>query len=121
MSIMSRFPSKYLKGEHIEDGETVTIVDVRDELVGLIQDELPVLYVREHPKGIVLNRTNAVTLEKLLGEDETAWGGKTVEIFTEMTRNPNTGEYKPAIRFRAAPKKKAAKVAAEVEGEESPY
>jgi len=55
MSILSRFPSKYLKGDDIESGETVTIKVVRDELVGIDQDCKPVMYLEEYDRGIVLN------------------------------------------------------------------
>jgi len=46
MSILSKFPSKYLKGEDIEPGETVTIKDVKDELVGQAQENSPVSILR---------------------------------------------------------------------------
>ena len=37
MSMLSKIPSKYLKGHHIEAGEIVTIKEVCDEKVGVAQ------------------------------------------------------------------------------------
>ena len=73
MSIMSRFPTKYLKGDDIEAGETVTIKEIRDELVGSTQEVKPVVYLHEHERGIILNKTNAKSLVKVFGDDETTW------------------------------------------------
>ena len=58
------FRSKFLKGDDIEAGETVTIKDVRDELVGKDRKLKPVLYMEEYDRGIILNKTNARALVK---------------------------------------------------------
>ena len=44
-----------------------------------------IIYFREAQKGLVLNRTNASTLEFLYGSDSDVWLGKPVVLFTEMT------------------------------------
>jgi hypothetical protein len=126
MSILSKFPSKYLKGDDIEVGETVTIKRVRDELVGRDQDAKPVIYFDEHDRGIVLNLTNAKALVKVFGDEEDSWAGKRVTLFTEMTRNPNTGEMGPAIRMQAVTPSKSKKQVAEevskaVDGDTIPW
>ena len=123
MSILSRFPSKFLKGEDTVAGETVTIKYVRDELVGNPQEAKPVVYLHEHDKGIILNKTNAKALVKVLGDDETTWPGKKIVLTTVLTRNPSTGEDIDAIRMQAVPapkKKKEATVAASLD-DEIPY
>jgi hypothetical protein len=122
MSILSRFPSKYLKGDDIEPGETVTIKEVRDELVGMDQDGKPFLYLEEYKRGIVLNKTNATAVARTYGDDETTWPGKQLVLRTEPVSFK--GETTNAIRMQAAPtsrkKKEAAEVAASV-GDEIPY
>jgi hypothetical protein len=118
MSILDRFPSKYLKASDIAPGEVVTVREVRDELVGPEQDAKPVIYFHEHPKGVVMNVTNAKSIAKDLGEDETEWAGKKLVLSLIETRSPRSGEPVDAIRMKAAPlkKKAAAEVTAASEG-----
>ena len=86
MGIMSRFPTKYLKGDDIEPGEIVSIKEVRDEIVGVEQESLPVLYLKEYDKGIVLNKTNAKSIVGIYGDDERRWDGKKLMLVTETVR-----------------------------------
>jgi hypothetical protein len=78
MAIMAKFPSKFLKGDDIEAGETVTVKQVRDELVGLDQEEKPIVYFSEYDRGVILNKTNAKALVRVFGDDEAKWPGKKV-------------------------------------------
>ena len=120
MSIMARFPDNYLKGPDIEVGEVVTITHVKDERVGKDQELKPVLYVEEYKRGIILNKTNAKALVRILGDDETLWPGKKVVLITVPTRNPQTGEDCDAIRMQAVPTQKpkaTTKVAAALDDE----
>ena len=57
-------------------------------LVGPEQDAKPVIYFREHPKGVVMNVTNAKSVAKDLGEDETKWIGKRLVLSLIETRSP---------------------------------
>ena len=98
MGIMSRFPTKYLKGDDIEPGEIVSIKEVRDEIVGVEQESLPVLYLKEYDKGIVLNKTNAKSIVGIYGDDERRWDGKKLMLVTETVRFK--GETTNAIRMR---------------------
>ena len=82
MSILSKYPSKYLKGDDVEVGETCLIKEVRDELVGTAQELKPVVYFDEYPKGVILNKTNAKALVKVFGDDEMLWPGKRVVVTT---------------------------------------
>jgi hypothetical protein len=122
MAILSKFPSQYLKGDDIEPGETVTIKVVRDELVGMDQESKPVLYLDEYERGIVLNKTNARSLVKVYGDDETTWPGKKIVLHTEAVSF--RGETTNAIRMQAAAparrKKEAERVADEL-SDEIPY
>ena len=121
MSMLSKIPSKYLKGHHIEAGEIVTIRKVCDEKVGVAQEDLPVIYFDEYDRGIILNRTNIKALVKDLGDDEDTWPGRRVVLTTVPARNPSTGEDIDAIRMQAAPaKKKAAAITATAFADEVP-
>src|SRR6476469_10432174 len=99
MSILDRFPSKYLKASDITAGDIVTVKEVRDELVGPEQDAKPVIYFREHQKGVFMNVTNAKSIAKDLGEDETEWTGKQLVLSLIETRSPRSGEPVDAIRM----------------------
>ena len=111
-----------MKGDDIEPGETVTIKEVRDELVGMDQDCKPVMYLEEYDRGIVLNKTNAKAVVRVYGDDETTWPGKQLVLRTEPVSFK--GETTNAIRMQAAPaprkKKEAAEVAASLD-DEIPY
>jgi hypothetical protein len=86
MSIFDKYPSKFLKTTDIEAGEVVTIKDVKVEEVGQDREEKPTISFREHAKRAVLNKTNATTLAKDFGDDETKWGGKKVILTSEKVR-----------------------------------
>jgi len=123
MGIMSKFPSKYLKGDDVEAGEICTVSDVKDEEVGFERELKPVLFLKEHDRGIVLNKTNATALVKVFGDDEKLWPGKRVVLTTELVRFK--GETTNAIRLHPAPepksKKQAAAEMAAAVGDEIPF
>src|ERR1035437_5821503 len=80
------FPSKYLKAEDFGEGEdrVVTIKDVRQEDFksrdGKNEMKFVLDFTRE--KGIVLNKTNAAILFKMLGDDTDDWFGKSITLYT---------------------------------------
>ena len=123
MSIMKLFPSKYLKHDDIDDGEIVTISEVKVEEVGQDKQEKPVLYFNEHYKGAILNVTNARAIAKVYGDEEGEWQGKKLTLVTIPSRTPQ-GEPTTSICMKpvasAAKKKAAAEVAAAVD-DEIPY
>ena len=105
---MSRFPSKYLKGDDIEVGSVLTIKGVQFEEVGFEKEEKPVIYFEEELRGCVCNKTIARTLVKAFGDDEKTWPGKKVIATTEVVHF--RGEVTNALRLHPAPaerKKKA--------------
>lgn len=83
------FPSKWMKAEDFEDGErkTVTIEDVaREEFTNRQQGGKPetkfvVQFRKEKP--LVLNKTNADVLFKLLGEDTDDWIGQRILLMVK--------------------------------------
>ena len=96
MNINDAFSSKYLKtsdlkGRHV----VVTIKEVAMELVG--QEEKPVIYFSGKDKGMVLNRTNATSIEELAGTSETIkWKGLKITLYP--TRVDFQGRRVDAIR-----------------------
>jgi hypothetical protein len=105
-NIMDDFPSKYLKGEELEDHPTVTISRVTREEVGKDREVRPILYLNEYEQGVVLNKTNAGNIARMYGTETDNWPGKTVVLGTEMVTF--NGETKPAIRIWP-PKRPAAR------------
>lgn len=81
VNISEAFPSKYLKSQDLQ-GEVVR-VKVKDVLVEEIgTDRKMVMYFVGKEKGMVLNKTNAVTIGDAYGEDTDAWVGQPVELFS---------------------------------------
>jgi hypothetical protein len=91
MSIMNRFPSRYLKPAEIEPGLIATIDRVDDEIMGERQESKPVIHFGELSKPCVLNKTNALTLASAFGDDELGWGGRQVELSVIRVRKPGGG------------------------------
>ena len=81
MNIQDAFSSNYLKtsdlkGKHV----VVTIKEVAMELVG--KEEKPVIYFSGKDKGMVLNRTNATTIEEIVGTSETVkWKDQKITLY----------------------------------------
>src|SRR5262249_42715639 len=93
------YPSKYLKAADLSGPTRATIGRVMHEAMrdGSVK---PVILFEGFSKPFVTNVTNADALYALAGTDDDAdWPGLTVELFTEMTRNPD-GTTGLAIRFR---------------------
>ncbi len=105
------FPSKYLQAADVEgQAYTLTIARLMQEDVADGEQKW-IVHFQEAQKGLVLNRTNANTLEWLYGSDSDAWLGKQIVLFTEMTsfmgkpclgirmRGPNAPAYaQPAVQ-----------------------
>lgn len=105
-NILDDFPSKYLKGEDVEDHPTVTMSHVTREEVGMEREKKPVLFFKEYEKGVVLNKTNSNNIARMYGTETDDWPGKTVVLGTEMVTYQ--GETKPSIRIWP-PKRQVAK------------
>ena len=52
------------------------------------QEAKPVIYLREHPKGIIINVTNAKAIANDLGEDETEWTGRAAGSHAHRDADP---------------------------------
>src|SRR5262245_15799362 len=85
MKISNSFQSKYFKTSELDGGEMIATIDrCVEEEVGQDKTPKPVLYLKGHQKGIVLNRTNAERLAHWLGDDTLNWKGARIELYSEM-------------------------------------
>lgn len=114
MKTNDAFPSKYLKSEDalFDDGEVLaTIKDITKETMrggqnsGKAEQDKPVMYFRELPKGLVMNKTNWGICEKMFGSDESDdWIGNKVALtvietvaYGEAVKSIRISEKKPRV------------------------
>lgn len=101
MKISQLFPSKYVKAADL-GGKTVTLTikELKVEKMGhgAEEERKPVLYFSNATKGLVLNRTNAMTIANLYGDESDEWRGKRISIYP--TRVRAFGAMQDAIRIR---------------------
>lgn len=84
MTINDAFPSKYLKASDLpeEGSQTFTIEKIEIEEIGKDKQKKPVVYFVEDHKGLVLNKTNARTIAKILDSDDFEdWTGKAINLY----------------------------------------
>lgn len=100
MKLSDLYPSKYMKAEDFQEGETRTVVidRVEVELLGKKQEEKPVLYFRQNQKPLVMNKTNAAIIGALYGSETDEWTGKPIVLYTLEV--DSFGDIVRAIRVR---------------------
>ena len=82
MKIGSAFPSNFLKAADLQGRAVMcTIQEVRSEDIG--DGHKPVIYFTGKEKGLVLNRTNALTITEAYGEETDDWVGQQIEVFPD--------------------------------------
>jgi hypothetical protein len=112
MNLNQAYPSKYLTAEDLNDqSATVTISDVVQERLGQGKDASDKLVIsfQGKKKSLVCNKTNAKTIAKVLGSDETDdWIGQRIII------EPREVEFQGdmVLALRVSLKKPAAPAAA---------
>ncbi len=96
VTIDEMFPSKYLRAADLpRKGMTLTIDAVEQEQLG--NDDKWVLYFTGgEARGLVLNKTNALTISDGFGKKVADWSGKTIHLRKE--RVPFQGARVDAIR-----------------------
>lgn len=89
MKMSKLFPSKYVKaadlgGKHV----TLTIEKLVVEELGhgAEKENKPVLYFHKATKGLILNRTNAMAVAALYGDESDHWTGKRITIYATRIR-----------------------------------
>lgn len=101
MNVNDAFPSKYLRASDLQNREhTLTISNiVMEEMNGdRGKQSKPVAFFQGAQKGLVLNKTNSLTIAAAYGDEMTAWFGRQIVLFPAMDRM--AGEMKPCIRVR---------------------
>jgi hypothetical protein len=88
MNVSDAFPSKYLKKEDFPTPRQVIIDTVTMDNVAPA-DKPPemklVMYFTGAPKPMIVNKTVAMVLGAMLGNETNNWSGKTVEVFNDVT------------------------------------
>ena len=83
-TIHDLFPSRYVAAADL-NGNDVTLTirrhDVEDMFSQGKRVKKPVLYFEGEQKGMVLNKTNALTIAELYGETVEGWRGKPITLF----------------------------------------
>lgn len=103
MKVSEAFPSKYLKAEvDVFDGEpvnaTIAVVEVQDFNDDGVKQWKFVLTFEEFDKQFVCNKTNSLTLSKLLGDESDDWPGRKITLYSTEVQYKN--EMVPSIRIK---------------------
>lgn len=101
MKIGEIFPSRWLKAEDFQEGETkvVTITGVQNETLGEgAKAEIKPVITFAELKPMVMNKTNANAIAKLHGDDTDMWIGKRIGLFAMEV--DAFGEIQLAIRVK---------------------
>lgn len=98
MDINTAFPSTYLRHADL-NGRVfkVAVKTVAMEDVGG-GDHKPVVYFEKADKGLVLNKTNAMSIAQAYGPNTDGWTGKAIELYPDTTMYQ--GRPTPCIRVR---------------------
>jgi hypothetical protein len=100
MDVNQAFPSKYIKASDLQGRDVnVVIADAIIEEIGQTKDKRLVCYFQGKEKGLVVNRTNALMIADLYGNDTDEWTGKEIVLYS--TRVPFQGQMTDAIRVKA--------------------
>ncbi len=107
MHVTLMFPSKYLKAIEFQNR------DITMTIKGVVMEDLQeanggvkkkgVVAFDESPRLLILNRTNALCLAAMFGNETDAWVGKKVTLYPAPFRDPFSGENTVAIRVRGSP------------------
>lgn len=110
MKMSEAFPSRFLRAGDLPEGSSISVVIDRVELeeVGDDGDQKPVIFFKGKKKGLVANKTNAMILADLYGDESDGWSGKPILLVTGKVMYG--GKWVPCIRVQP-PKKLAAPAA----------
>ena len=86
MDINSAFPGKFIKATDLSgQPKVITIQSVAIEEVGK-DGTKPVLRWAGCEQGLVLNKTNSMTIASDLGNETGSWVGKEIELYPTKTQ-----------------------------------
>lgn len=85
MNVDTLYPSKYLSASDLQGKEpTVTITQISMEKMTDGQTK-PCVFINNKPKGIVLNKTNAMAIANMYGKETDNWIGKKIKLVKVWT------------------------------------
>lgn len=99
MKITELYPSRWLKAADVTRPVLATMAGVVLEEIADGEQKPVLSFQEEHLKPMVLNRTNALTIEGIYGEEVEDWAGQPIVLFS--TKVPFEGRVVDAIRVRA--------------------
>ena len=103
MDINTAWPSSWLRAVDLK-GQEVTVVMGSCEMESVGQgpdaETLPVLRFEGQDKGLILNKTNGKSIEKLYGSETRGWAGRPITLFPTTTQYGS--EVRDCIRIKAA-------------------
>ena len=97
MKISQEYSGNFLKAADLPQPRVLTIQSVTKESVGENEQKLVARFAGE-PQGLVLNKTNAMTIAGWYGDDTAGWPGRQVELYATQTNFG--GRMVPCIRVR---------------------
>ena len=100
------FPSRYLKPANMGDNDLIlTIVDVTIENIGMNdnKENKPIIYFKETDKPLVLNKTNAVSISHLYGDQTAGWIGKRIALYVIELSVQGVQKFGIRVRNRIPP------------------
>src|SRR5262245_5229043 len=79
--------SKYLNSNDLVSEKAFRIKAITVETVrkGSTQEQKPVVWLLNHDKGLVLNKTNNRTIRAAFGDDMEKWAGKIIVVYPTQT------------------------------------
>lgn len=98
MRMSQAFPTKYINaGDLQKQRHTLTIANIVME-EGI---DKPIIYFHGRQKGLACNKTNAMMIASLYGDETDNWIGQKVELYEAQVMFDN--KFVPAIRVQAPP------------------
>jgi len=84
MKVSEHFASSYFRAEDFDKkGRDLTILTVEMEDVG--KQEKMVIHFVDEDKTLPVNKTNALVLSEIIGDDTDDWGGQKIRVFRDST------------------------------------
>ena len=82
MNVNDLYPSKWIKSDDLSEGDLhLTITDLTMQVLGMEDEEQPVLWFDESERGLPLNKTNANAIAQLHGPEIEQWTGKRISLY----------------------------------------
>jgi hypothetical protein len=97
MNLDQMFRSQWAKASDLQ-GRTIPVTIERVVMEEVGDGNKPVVYFQGAEKGLVLNKTNAMSIGLVHGQDTDGWVGKTIELFPAVVMFQ--GQNVPCIRVR---------------------